>query len=121
MLRELSKTIAPAGFFASVILMADEYTDCSNREQFTINISWVDANLQDNVAFIGLYGVDAINACCPVSAIKDVLIHMNLKLSYCRGHCYDGPSNMSGIKNGVAPQLCAKEKRALYSLLYNNI
>ena len=111
-LRELiiSKCIASAGFFA---LMADECTDCSNREQFTINIRWVDANLQDNVAFIGLYAVDTISADCLVSAIKDVLIRMNLKLSCCRGQCYDGVSNMSGVKRGVAAQLCAEEKRAL--------
>ena len=115
MLRELSKTIASAGFFA---LMADECTDCSNRKQFTINIRWVDANLQDNVAFIGLYAVDAINADCLVSAIKDVLIRMNLKLSYCRGQCYDGASNMSGIKSGVAAQLCAEEKKALFTHCY---
>ena len=41
-LREVSKSISSAGFFA---LMADECTDCSNREQFTINIRWVDTNL----------------------------------------------------------------------------
>ena len=114
-LRELSKCIASAGFFA---LMADECTDCSNREQFTINIRWVDANLQDNVAFIGLYAVDTISAHCLVSAIKDVLIRMNLKLSCCRGQCYDGASNMSGIKSGVAAQLCAEEKRALFTHCY---
>ena len=114
-LRELSKRIASAGFFA---LMADECTDCSNREQFTINIRWVDANLQDNVAFIGLYAVDAINADCLVSAIKDVLIRMNLKLSCCRGQCYDGTSNVSGVKSDVATQLCAEEKRALFTYCY---
>ena len=114
-LRELSKRIASAGFFA---LMADECTDCSNREQFTINIRWVDADLQDSVAFIGLYAVDAINADCLVSAIKDVLIRMNLKLSCCRGQCYDGASNMSGVKSGVATQLCAEEKRALFTHCY---
>ena len=48
MLREISKSIVSAGFFS---LMADECIDCSNREQFTINICWVDANLEDNVAF----------------------------------------------------------------------
>ena len=69
--------------------MADECRDCSNREQYTISICWVDANLQDNVAFISLYVVDAINADCLVSAIKDVLIRMNWKLSCCRGQCYD--------------------------------
>ena len=71
MLCKLSKTTASAGFCAS---MADEYTDCSNRKQFIINICWVDADLQNNVAFIGLYAVNAINADSLVSAIKDVLI-----------------------------------------------
>ena len=89
----------------------------SNREQFTINIWWVDANLQDNVAFIGLYAVDAISADCLVSAIKDVLIRTNLKPSCCRGQCYDGASNMSGVKSGIAAQLCAK-KRALFTHCY---
>ena len=31
--------------------MANECMDCSKREQFTINIHWVDAILQDDVAF----------------------------------------------------------------------
>ena len=74
-LREISKTIVSAWF------SSDECIDCSSREQFTINIRWVDANLEDNVAFIGLYAVDAINVDFLVSAIKDVLICMNLKLS----------------------------------------
>ena len=90
----------------------------SNREQFTINIHWVDADLQDNVAFIGLYAVDANNTGSLVSAIKDVLICMNLKLSYCRGQCYDRASNMSGVRSGVVTQLCAEEKRALFTHCY---
>lgn len=60
--------------------MADECTDYSNKAQFTINIRWVDANLQDNVKFIGLYAVNAINADWLVSAIIDVLIRLNSNL-----------------------------------------
>ena len=112
---EMSKTVISAWLFS---LMADECTDCSNRVQFTTNIHWVDANLQDNVAFIGLYAVDAINADYLVSAIKDVLIRMNLKLSCFRGQCYDGASNMSGVKSGAAAQLCAEKKRALFTHCY---
>ena len=39
---------------------------------------------------------------------------MNLPISDCRGQCYDGASNMSGCKNGVATQIIADEKRAIF-------
>jgi len=38
-LHDVSKNIAAASFFS---VMADECTDCSNKEQFTINMRWVD-------------------------------------------------------------------------------
>ena len=62
--------------------------------------------------------MDAINADCLVFAIKDALIRLNLKLSCCRGQCYDGASNMSGVKSGVAAQSCAEEKKALFTHCY---
>ena len=37
-----------------------------------------------------------------VSAIKDVLLKLQLSLVNCRGQCYDGASNMMGHKIGVA-------------------
>ena len=43
---------------------------------------------------------------------------MNLPLSNCREQCYDGASNMSGIRGGVATQLTAIEKRALFTHCY---
>ena len=50
-----------------------------------------------------------------VSIIKDVLLRMNLKLKYCQGQCYDGASNMTGIRNGVAKQLTDKEPQAIFT------
>ena len=38
-LRDVSRSIADSHCFS---IMADECTDCSNKEQFTINIHWVD-------------------------------------------------------------------------------
>ena len=46
--------------------------------------------------------------------IKDALVRMNLRLNKCRGQCYDGASNMSGPRSGVAKQLREEEPRALY-------
>ena len=61
-------------------IMTDECTDCSNKEQFTINICWVDEHLNEHEGLIGLYQVSTIDAESLVSAIRDVLLRMNAKL-----------------------------------------
>ena len=38
----------------------------------------------------------------------------------CRGQCYDGASNMSGVKNSVAAQITSTEKRAVYIHCYGH-
>ena len=43
-------------------IMADECTDISNKEKFTICLRWVGKDLKDNEDFIGLYQVDSITA-----------------------------------------------------------
>ena len=55
-----------------------------------------------------------INTDSLVGAIKDSLIRMNIQISNCRGQCYDGVSNMSGSKKGVAAQITSEENRALF-------
>ena len=75
----------------------------------------MDSKLQDHT---GLYSVDSIDAKSLVASIKDVLLRMGLPLSNCTGQCYDGASNMSGAKGGVAAQLIAIESRALYTHCY---
>lgn len=42
-------------------------------------------------------------------------------MSRCRGQCYDGASNMSGVRNGVKTQLLRQEKRALYTHCYGHV
>ena len=62
--------------------------------------------------------MDSIDAVSLLSSIKDVLVRMNVKLSYCRGQCYDGASNMSSARNGVATKILEDERRALYTHCY---
>ena len=116
-LRQLSKNIQENGWYA---IMADECTDVSNVEQFTICIRWVDKYLESHESFIGLYEVDSITSDTLVSAIKDTLVRLNVKLTDCRGQCYDGASNMSGSRRGVAAQICGDEKKALYTHCYGH-
>ena len=116
-LREVSQRIRDSACYS---ILADECTDIANKEQFTIVIRWVGKDLQDHEDFIGLYEVGSITADSLVHAIKDVLIRMNVKLSECRGQCYDGASNMSGSRNGVATQIMAEKKRAVYTHCYGH-
>ena len=37
-----------------------------------------------------------------------------------RGLCYDGASNMSGVRNGVATQIQEEEPRAIYTHCYGH-
>lgn len=68
---------------------------------------------QDHEDFVGLYEVGTIDAACLEHAITDTLLRMEVSLSRCRGQCYDGASNVSGSKNGVATKLLMKEKHAI--------
>ena len=47
---------------------------------------------------ISLVYIKSIEYSSLVSIIKDVLFWMNLKLKYCRGQCYDGASNLTGVR-----------------------
>ena len=62
-------------------------------------LRWVNVNLNPHEDFIGLHVVAKICA--------DTL-----------GQCYDGPSNMSGAKSGVATQIKVEELRAIFSHCY---
>ena len=70
--------------------------------------------------FIGLYKVPSIEASFLVFVIKDTLLRMNLTLAKARGQCYDGASNMSGIRNGVVTQIQNEESRAIFTHCYGH-
>ena len=116
-IRELSSNIRKAGCY---VIMADECTDISNKEQFTLCIRWVDDDLEDHENFSGLYEVQSIDAKTLVHAIKDTLLGMSLSVSQCRGQCYHGASNISGRESGVATQILLEEKRAIYTHCYGH-
>ena len=56
--------------------MANEVTDCSNKEQFRFR--WVDKGFNTHEDFVGSYNVNNIKADTLVTVIKDVLIRLNI-------------------------------------------
>ena len=75
----------------------------------------VNNNLTVAEDFIGLYQIESIESSSLVSIIRDVILQLNLKLKYYRGQCYDGASNMTGVRNGVAKQLTDEEPQAIFT------
>ena len=70
--------------------------------------------------FIGLHEVGNIEANTLVSVIEDTLLCANLLIWKIRGQCYDGSSNMSGMRNGAAKQIMERKGRALYTHCYGH-
>ena len=69
---------------------------------------------------MGLYSLPSIQASVIVMAIYDTLARLNLSMTKVRGQCYDGASNMRGVRNGVATQIQDDEPRAVYMHCYGH-
>ena len=108
--REILDNIQNAVFYT---LIADEVTDCSNKEQFVIGLRHVDNDLTPHDDFIGQYQLS--NTC-----LKNVLTRMNLSIRNCRGQCCDGASNMVGAKKGVATEIQKIQPRAILTHCYGH-
>lgn len=88
--------------------------------QLVVVMRWVDDTLSVYEDFLGLYAIPSIEASSIVSAVRDTMIRLNLPVTKVRGQCYDGASNMSGLKKGVATQLQEDEPRAIYMHCYGH-
>ena len=100
--------------------MVDETTDESNKEQMVVCFRWVDNQFVVHEDFVGLYHLDSTDAHTIVTMIKDVLVRMNLSMHRVRGQCYDGASNMSGHRSGVAARIKVDEPKAIYTHCYGH-
>ena len=79
----------------------------------SVSICWVDHDYSIHKALIGLVQLPDTKAATIFCLLKDILSQCSLPISKCRGHDFDGASNMSGIRNGVQA-LVKKRRRALY-------
>ena len=72
-------------------------------------LRWVGDDLEPHEKFLGIHQTDSIDANTLVAIVKN-----------CRGQCYDGAANIARVRNGVATQLLAVERRALYTHCYGH-
>ena len=116
-LRNVSADLQSSPFLT---VMADETTDSSNREQVTLIFRRVTQELEVHEEFVGLYHVASIDAAMLTTAIKDVLVRMNLPFKKLRGQSYDRASAMSSSKRGVAKRISDFEPQAVYTHCYGH-
>ena len=114
-LRDIAKNINDSIFYW---IMAHEVTDCSNKEQFVICFRWVYKGFDTHEDFIGIYNVDKIKADAVVTAIKDVLIRLNIPLSNARGQCYDGQRIYVVLKMVFLINFISKSKSIFHTLFW---
>ena len=93
--------------------MADEYSNITNKQQFSFCICTVDNNSEVKEDFHGFYELENIKSVTLVNAIKDILLRFNLSLQHCREQTYDGVNNMMRKKSGAATKLLVEQPKSL--------
>ena len=111
--QQILSKVQMAQFFT---LIADEVTDCSNKEQLSLVLQYVDRESsqirEDLVSFVecdtGVSGKDIANKMLSVLRIHSV------DLSKLLGQAYNGAGSMSGKINGAASLISREYPLALY-------
>ena len=101
-------------------IMIDETTNLSNTEQMIFCLRCVD-DLLVHKEVIGPHCLENTSSETIVPTVEDILLRLNLTFEECCGQCYDGASNMSGLKSGVATRIMSEQPKALYSHCYTAI
>ena len=83
-------------------------------------LRWVDDLLCVHEEFIGLYEVESIEASSLFFVVKDVLVRLNLTWEKARGQCYDGASNMSGKRSGLAKRITDEQPKVYFTHCYGH-
>ncbi|XP_060175786.1 uncharacterized protein LOC132606351 [Lycium barbarum] len=96
-------------------LLVDESFDVSRKEQMAIVLRYIDRNGFVMERLLDIVHVQDTSALSLKRAIVNLLAQHSLSLSYVRGQCYDGASNMQGEINGLK-MLIRQESRSAHSI-----
>ena len=98
-------------------LITNEVTDCSNKEQLSIVIRYVDQNnYRIHEDFVTFLECDSgISGLALSDKMLDFLRSQQLDPTKLRGQAYDGAGNMSGKANGAAARISSQYLLTLYT------
>jgi hypothetical protein len=96
-------------------VLADEATDCSNKEQMPIVLRYVDSKKEINECFVRFVECeDGMTGEALPKNIEDTFSEIGLPLGQCCGQGYDGASAMSSKSKGMSGRILQKNPKALY-------
>ncbi|PIN08333.1 hypothetical protein CDL12_19095 [Handroanthus impetiginosus] len=96
-------------------VLVHESRDVSCKEQMALVLRYVDRRRFVMERFIGILHVRDTSASSLKESIASLLAQHSLSVSYIRGQCYDGASNMQGQFNGLKA-LIQRENRFAHSV-----
>ena len=95
-------------------IIADEVTDCSNKEVLSVCLRFLDTSVMKEVFFDYIY-LERTTGEYVAEALKGSLKEHNIDIKKARGQSYDGAPSMSSEKVGVQRRIREESPRALYS------
>ena len=108
----LVKEIKEAKYFS---VLADEATDCSNVEQMSVVLRFVDTLLKVREEFLGFIPCQkGLSGEALAEEISNFIKSIGLRMGDCRGQGYDGAGNMAGKLSGVAARIQGIYDKAIY-------
>lgn len=111
-LKKITDEVRKTKYFA---ILADETTDVSKVEQFSLCIRYVDDEKYEIVErFLEFVPLNSTTGMNMANVILDKLNEMGIETEYMRGQGYDGAAAMSGKFNGVQAII----KRQINSAMY---
>ncbi len=109
---KLTTEIKKATYFS---VLADEASDCSNKEQMSFIIRFVDGNDEIREEFLEFVhcpkGIKGEQIC---ELIKETVRKLGLDMRDCRGQGYDGAGSMAGKHIGAASLIKTDFPSAVY-------
>ena len=99
----LVKEIKENRFFS---VLADEASDCSNQEQLSLVIRFVDGSGEIREKFLGFLHCDLdLSGKALAETVLNGMANLASDIQDCRGQEYDGASSVFGCANGLPAQI----------------
>lgn len=110
--KTIIEKIRKAKFFT---VLADETTDISRVEQFSMCVRYLDSENNIREDFLIFVPVHDVSGPGLASSLKDTLINLGLELNNMRGQGYDGAAAMRGKFRGCQAVIKKEYPKAIYT------
>ena len=101
-------------------LIMDETSDMSRAEQVSICLRHV-LDSKTLETFVGFFSTESTEGETLYKLVKKLITEYGLKLENIVGECFDGASNMSGVRKGVAARVKECSARGVYVHCYAHV